>query len=89
MRGFSFAPTGGISGRLYAHWLKLSNMNIINGMIEKGFIQTQTGRHIALHPMIQEITVNETTPSVENVFPYMEKYHYTAGMELLISKLHY
>lgn len=64
-------------------------MNIINGLIEKGFIQTQTGGHIALHPMIQEITVNETTPSVENVFPYMEKYHYTAGMELLISKLHY
>ncbi len=137
MRGFSFAPAGGISGRLYAHWLKLSDMNIINGLIEKGFIQTQTGRHIALHPMIQEVTVNETTPSVkncsvllgslqdvclrhgvdvsyykqlfqtidnivqqiendntpayllflENVFPYMEKYHYTAGMELLISKL--
>ena len=137
MRGFSFAPAGGISGRLYAHWLKLSDMNIINGLIEKGFIQTQTGRHIALHPMIQEVTVDETAPSVknssvllgslqdiclrhgedvsyykqlfqtieniicqienndtpayllflENVFPYMEKYHYTAGMELVIDKL--
>ena len=137
MRGLSFAPAGGISGRLYAHWLKLSDMNIINGLIEKGFIQTQTGRQIALHPMIQEVTVDETAPSVknssvllgslqdiclrhgedvsyykqlfqtienivrqienddtpayllflENAFPYMEKYHYTAGMELIISKL--
>ena len=137
MRGLSFAPAGGISGRLYAHWLKLSDMNIINGLIEKGFIQTQTGRQIALHPMIQEVTVDETAPSVknssvllcslqdiclrhgedvsyykqlfqtienivrqienddtpayllflENAFPYMEKYHYTTGMELIISKL--
>lgn len=137
MRGLSFAPAGGISARLYAHWLKLSDMNIINGLIEKGFIQTQTGRQIALHPMIQDVTVDETAPSVknssvllgslqdiclrhgedvsyykqlfqtidyivrqienddtpayllflENAFPYMEKYHYTAGMELIISKL--
>lgn len=112
-------------------------MNIINGLIEKGFIQTQTRRQIALHPMIQEVTVDETAPSVknssvllcslqdiclrhgedvsyykqlfqtienivrqienddtpayllflENAFPYMEKYHYTTGMELIISKL--
>ena len=137
MRGLSFAPAGGISVRLYAHWLKLSDMNIINSLIEKGFIKTHTGRHIALHPMIQEVTVDETAPSVknssvllgslqdiclhhgedvsyykqlfqtienivlqienddtpayllflENAFPYMEKYHYTAGMESLISKL--
>ena len=26
MRGLSFAPAGGISGRLYAHWLKLSDI---------------------------------------------------------------
>lgn len=55
MRGLSFAPAGGISGRLYARWMKLSDMNIINGLIEKGFIQTQTGRHIALHPMIHRL----------------------------------
>lgn len=55
MRGLSFAPAGGISGRLYARSMKLSDMNIINGLIEKGFIQTQTGRHIALHPMIHRL----------------------------------
>ena len=34
---------------------------------------------------------NDDTPAyllfLENAFPYMEKYHYTAGMELIISKL--
>lgn len=137
MRGLAFIPANGINGRLYAQWLKLPDMNTINDLIEKGFIQAQACRHIALHPMIQEVTVDETKPSVknssvllgslqdvclhhgeevsyykqlfqtieniicqienndtpayllflENSFPYMEKYHYTAGMELVINKL--
>ena len=137
MRGLIFAPVSGISGRLYANWMKLPDMNRINGLIEKGFVQTQSGRQISLHPMIQEVAVDETRPSVNNsavlfdslqticlyhgrdvtwykqlfltieniireiaddntpaylnfledVFPYMEKYHYTDGMELVIGKL--
>ena len=137
MRGLAFIPANGINGRLYAQWLKLPDMNTINNLIEKGFIQAQACRHIVLHPMIQEVTVDETKPSVknssvllgslqdvclrhgeevsyykqlfqtieniicqienndtpayllflENSFPYMEKYHYTAGMELVIDKL--
>ena len=117
--------------------MKLSDMNRINDLIEKGFVQTQSGRQISLHPMIQEVAIDETRPSVNNsavlldslqticllhghdvtwykplfltieniireiaddntpaylsfledVFPYMEKYHYTAGMELIIGKL--
>lgn len=134
MRGLIFVP---VSGRLYANWMKLSDMNRINDLIEKGFVQTQSGRQISLHPMIQEVAIDETRPSVNNsavlldslqticllhghdvtwykplfltieniireiaddntpaylsfledVFPYMEKYHYTAGMELIIGKL--
>lgn len=117
--------------------MKLSDMNRINDLIEKGFIQTQSGRQISLHPMIQEVAVDETRPSVnnsavlfdslqticlyhgrdvtwykqlfltieniirqitddntpaylsflENVFPYMEKYHYTNGMNAVLGKL--
>ena len=137
MRGLIFAPVSGVSGRLYANWMKLSDMNRINDLIEKGFVQTQPGRQISLHPMIQEVAIDETRPSVNNsavlldslqticllhgrdvtwykplfltieniireisddntpaylsfledVFPYMEKYHYTTGMELVINKL--
>ena len=137
MRGLIFVPVSGDSGRLYANWMKLSDMNRINDLIEKGFVQTQSGRQISLHPMIQEVAIDETRSSVNNsavlldslqticllhghdvtwykplfltieniireiaddntpaylsfledVFPYMEKYHYTAGMELIIGKL--
>ena len=137
LRGLIFAPVSGVSGRLYANWMKLSDMNRINDLIEKGFIQTQSGRQISLHPMIQEVAVDETRPSVnnsavlfdslqticlyhgrdvtwykqlfltieniirqitddntpaylsflENVFPYMEKYHYTNGMNAVLGKL--
>ena len=137
MRGLIFVPVSGVSGRLYANWMKLSDMNRINDLIEKGFVQTQSGRQISLHPMIQEVAIDETRPSVNNsavlldslqticllhghdvtwykplfltieniireiaddntpaylsfledVFPHMEKYHYTAGMELIIGKL--
>ena len=137
MRGLIFVPVSGVSGRLYANWMKLSDMNRINDLIEKGFVQTQSGRQISLHPMIQEVAIDETRPSVNNsavlldslqticllhghdvtwykplfltieniireiaddntpaylsfledVFPYMEKYYYTAGMELIIGKL--
>lgn len=137
MRGLIFVPVSGVSGRLYANWMKLSDMNRINDLIEKGFVPTQSGRQISLHPMIQEVAIDETRPSVNNsavlldslqticllhghdvtwykplfltieniireiaddntpaylsfledVFPYMEKYHYTAGMELIIGKL--
>ena len=137
MRVLIFVPVSGVSGRLYANWMKLSDMNRINDLIEKGFVQTQSGRQISLHPMIQEVAIDETRPSVNNsavlldslqticllhghdvtwykplfltieniireiaddntpaylsfledVFPYMEKYHYTAGMELIIGKL--
>lgn len=137
MRGLIFAPVSGISGRLYANWMKLPDMNRINDMIEKGFIQTQSGRQISLHPMIQEVAADETRPSVNNsavlldslqsicllherdviwyktlfltieniireiiddntpaylsfledVFPHMEKYHYTNGMNAVLGKL--
>ena len=137
MRGLIFVPVSGVSGRLYANWMKLSDMNRINDLIEKGFVQTQSGRQISLHPMIQEVAIDETRPSVnnsavlldslqticllhghdvtwykqlfltieniirqitddntpaylsflENVFPYMEKYHYTNGMNAVLGKL--
>lgn len=137
MRSLSLLPVTGISGRLFAHWLKLRDMNTVNDLIEKGFVQAMKSRVIALHPMIQEVTLDETKPSVqschtllsslqeiclrhgeevsyykqmfqtiecivalienddmpfylrfvEDVFPYMEKFHYAQGMELVLKHL--
>ena len=39
-------------------------MNFINELIERGFVQLLPGQIIVLHPMIQEIALDETKPSV-------------------------
>ena len=56
MRNLALAPRSGILAKLIAIWLELDNLNIINDLIEKGFIEARAGRTILLHPMIQEIT---------------------------------
>lgn len=134
MRSISLLPVTGISGRLFANWMKLRDMNTVNDLIEKGFVQAMEGHVIALHPMVQEVAVEELKPSVtscrtlleslqqiclrhgeevsyykqlfqtietiinlinnndmsfylrfvEDVFPYMEKYHYIQGMEFVL-----
>lgn len=64
MANMSFLPSSGLSARIFAHWLKLSNLNEINDLIETGFVQANTRHTISLHPMIQEIALSETVPSV-------------------------
>ena len=64
MCNMCFLPSTGISARIFAKWLEMPTLNEINGLIETGFVQTTTRRTISLHPMIQEITLSETKPSV-------------------------
>lgn len=65
MRSLSVIPTNGINSRLFAKWLGLNDLNTINYLIEKGFVKS--GRIISLHPMIMEVTVSETKPSINNL----------------------
>ena len=137
MRDLCFLPPAGISTRIFADWLGQTTLNDINDLIETGFVQANTRHTISLHPMIQEIALSETKPSVttchtlldslqkiclmhgtevnyykkmfqtveniihlidkddiskyllflEDVFPYMEKYHYQKGMKEIIREL--
>lgn len=64
MCNLCFLPSTGISARIFAKWLEMPTLNEINDLIETGFVQTTTRRTISLHPMIQEITLSETKPSV-------------------------
>lgn len=72
MRGLSLVPLSGIPTRQFAGWMELPNMNGINNLIEMGFIQEKAPRTIGLHPMIQEITVTDTKPSVTNCRTLLE-----------------
>ena len=66
MCNMCFLPSTGISARIFAKWLELPTLNEINDLIEIGFVQTTKRRTISLHPMIQEITLSETKPSVSS-----------------------
>lgn len=66
MRSLCFTPPTGISARLLAKWLQQDDLNTINGLIEMGFIQAQPGRIVALHPLVQEIALEELRPSIQN-----------------------
>ena len=61
-----FLPSFGLSARIFANLMHLSNLNEIHDLIETGFIQTNTRHTISLHPMIQEIALSETKPSVSS-----------------------
>ena len=137
MCNMCFLPSTGISARIFAKWLELPTLNDVNELIETGFVQENIRHSISLHPLIQEIAVSETRPSVtschtlldslqkiclmhgveisyykklfqtvenimqliekdnisqyllflEDIFPYMEKYHYQKGMTEIIQEL--
>ena len=137
MRNMTFIPTIGINNKLFAKWLELKNLNEVNDLIELGFIQKDSCRNIYLHPLIQEVAVDDTKPSIDNckpfihniklecllhaidlpyyknifyiaeniikyaikdntktylafiidVFPYMEKYKFKSGMEMILAEL--
>lgn len=137
LRDLCFLPLTAISARIFADWLGFTTLNEINDLIETGFVQANIRHTISLHPIIQEITLSETQPSVtschslldslqkrclmhgtevsyykkmfqtveniihliekddisryllflEDVFPYMEKFHYRKGMKEIILEL--
>lgn len=64
MRDLCFLSPSGISARIFADWLGLTTLNDINDLIETGFVQANTRHTISLHPMIQEIALSETRPSI-------------------------
>ena len=76
MRCLSLVPLSGIPLKLFASWLRQHDMNNINDLVEMGFIQPKSGRMITLHPMLQEITITDTKPSVTNchtMLDYLQK----------------
>lgn len=66
MRCMTLIPYEGIKPRLLAKWIGLNNLNTVNELIEYGFIQENDYRKITLHPLIQEIAIDDTKPSIEN-----------------------
>ena len=64
MRNLSLIPLTGIPARLFGKWLALNDLNDVNEMIEFGLIQSRIGNKIALHPMMQEVSVSDFPPGI-------------------------
>ncbi|MCD8180755.1 MAG: ATP-binding protein [Firmicutes bacterium] len=64
MRNMTLVPYEGINTKLFAKWLNLDSLNEVNDLIEYGFIQTNDYRKITLHPLIKEVAIDDTVPSV-------------------------
>lgn len=66
MRYMTFAPPAGVHAVTFAGLIGHKDMNVINTLIETGFIRERPHRTIALHPMIREVAVADMIPSTEN-----------------------
>ena len=77
MRSLCFTPPTGISARLLAKWLRQDSLNTINSLIEMGFIHSQPGRIVALHPLVQEVALEELKPSMQNCHTLLDSLHET------------
>ena len=76
MRCMTFIPIGGIQPRLFAKWLDLKNLNTVNALVEYGFVQQNEFHKITLHPLVKEITLDDTKPSIANCKTFIDEiYH--------------
>ena len=65
MRNMSLIPADGIRPKLFGKWICINDLNTVNELIEYGFIDMNERRKIFLHPIIQEIAVDDTNPSIK------------------------
>lgn len=72
LRSMTLIPAGGIDPRSFAQWMKQENMNIINNLVEMGYIHLKDDRDILMHPMIREVAIEELKPSVRNCSVLLE-----------------
>lgn len=84
MCNMCFLPSTGISARIFAKWLELPTLNEINDLIETGFVQTTKRCTISLHPMIQEITLSETKPSVSSCHTLLDSLQHMSNRTLTL-----
>ena len=59
-------PESGCSKRYFIHWLGHRNANIINELIDLGFLHESDNRRIFLHELIQDLIKAELNPSVNS-----------------------
>lgn len=77
---FFEAPLTGIPARLFGEWMRMSDLNNVNDMVEMGFIQAAAGNHISLHPMVQEVALSDLSPGIQECHVMLESIRATCQL---------
>ena len=72
MRCMTLISPAGVSARVFARWMGAEDTNAIQDLIETGFIKEETEFRILLHPMIRDIAMADTSPSVTSCRTFFE-----------------
>lgn len=76
LRNLSLLPLSGVLKNAFRNWCRLPNLNDVNHLARYGFIYDDTeNRKISLHPLIQEIIVLETVPTVSACHTIIDSLH--------------
>ena len=76
LRNLSLLPLSGVLKNAFKNWCRLPNLNDVNHLAKYGFIYDDTeNRKISLHPLIQEIVVLETVPTVSACHTMIDSLH--------------
>ncbi|MBE5992394.1 MAG: tetratricopeptide repeat protein [Paenibacillaceae bacterium] len=86
LRNLSLLPNSGVLKNLFKKWLKLGTLNEMNHLVRYGFIMDdEENKKISLHPLIQDVAILETMPSVSNCRTMIDSLHLiclTPGLEV-------
>ncbi len=76
LRNLSLLPVSGVLKNAFKKWLNLANLNDVNHLIRYGFvIDDEENKKISLHPLILDVAVLETIPSVLSCKTMIDSLH--------------
>lgn len=76
LRNISLLPVSGVPKSAFKQWLELDSLKGVNELIRYGIISEDTeNKTIALHPLIQEVVINETIPTVSDCHVMLNHLH--------------
>ncbi len=86
LRNLSLLPNSGVLKNPFKKWLKLETLNEVNHLVRYGFVMDdEENKKINLHPLIQDVALIETIPSVSNCRTLIDSLHLiclTHGLEV-------
>jgi len=76
LRNLSLLPVSGVYKSAFKMWLELDSLKNVNELIRYGIISEDTeNKTIALHPIIQEVAIAETIPTVSDCHVMLNHLH--------------